>query len=331
MSLKTLGKIYLIGVTNRQTDGTTTAPQSRGSSPPRRGPQGFNMISSRPATPNVFDSVTGSNHSINTNFTNGALGNIPVLPPNHNFSTGAPASTADDALMTSPGGSPTGGVNIVTPPRGRDRVDAIMSSPSRNGEDEDTAMGSPHRTRDEERAAHNASLAARLHREREEREKREHEERKAQAARDHEAMLQAQRDYDLGDFEPDEPADGNMGTTTNNTALADTNMGNAPNGNVTNSNPPADDNMDTEPTGTSSRDADMANSPAGIATPRPTSGLAPSTPDGMFSPLIRGSAREIALLRTRLGNANGAYDEIYRNRDYVNADALDDGGEPVFY
>ena len=275
------------------------------------------MISSRPATPNVFDSVTGSNRSINTNFTNGALGNVPVLPSNHNFSTGAPASTADDALMTSPGRSPARDANVVSPSRGRDRGDEIMSSPSRNGEDEDTAMGSPHRTRDEERAAHNASLAARLHREREEREKREHEERKAQAARDHEALMQGQRDYDLGDFEPDEPADANMG--------------NAPGGNVTNTNPPADDNMDTEPTGTSSRDAYMANSPAGIATPRPTSGLAPSTPDGLFSPLIRGSAREIAVLRTRLGNANGAYDEIYRNRNHVDADALDDGGEPVFY
>lgn len=349
MSPKTLDKIYLIGVTDGQIDGSTTAPQSRGSSPPRRGPQGFNMISSRPTTapqsrgsspprrgvqgfnmissrsttPNVFDSANRSNPPVNTGFTGGPLSNAPILLPGHNFSSGAPASSAGD-------------VNIVSPPRGRDRSDAIMSSPPRDGDNDDTTMSSPGRTRDEERAAHNAPLAARLlqaeqerqrlRKEREERELREHEQRKAEAARRHEELLQGDRDYALGNFEPDEPANAAMDTTPNNTASADANMGNTPDG-----NPPVDDNMDTEPTGTSPTDAEMVNSPGGNATPAPTSGPTPSTPDGLFSPLVSGSAREHAFLRTLLGNENGAYDEIYRNRNYVNADALDDGGEPVFY
>lgn len=156
-----------------------------------------------------------------------------------------------------------------------------MSSPSRRDdaedEDEDATMSSPERTRGEQRPAHNAPLAAHL-----QQMEQEHEERKAAAAREHERLLQGERDYALGNFEPDEPADSAMDTTPNNTAPAD---------------------------------ADMANSPAG----------------GNSSSMVRGSAEEIALLRSLLGNENGAHDEMYRNLGYMNADTLDDTLEPIFY
>lgn len=297
MSLKTLDKIYLIGVTDGHIDGSsTTAPQSRGSSPPRRGLQLFNMISSRPTTPNVFDIANGSNRPIHTDFTGGALSNAPVLRPGHNFSSGAPASAANDAPMTTPLGSPD--ANMTSPPRGRDRGDAIMSSPPRDGDGGDTTMSSPVRTRDEERAAHNAPLAARLLQAEQERELREHEQRKAEAARRHEELLQGDRDYALGNFEPDEPA---------NSA------------------------MDTIPTNTAPADADMVNSPAGNATPGPTQGQTPFTPPRFSSPVVEGSAQELAVLREFPHNGTGAHDAIYRAYSYVWPDAFDDiTGEPVY-
>jgi len=267
VSLKTLPKIYLTGVTDSRTDGTTTAPHSRGPSPVRHGPQ-YPVLepSSRPAVPNVFDSVNGSNPPINTNFTGGALSNNPVLQPNHNFSTGPPASTTGDTPLTSPQRSPEGGVNIA--------------SPTRNGELDDTTMSGPVKKTPEE-----------------EREEREHEERKAQAAREHEKLLQNQRDYDLGNFESEEPAD---------------------------------DNMDTEPTGTSATDANMTNAPAGGATPAPSSEPDSTTPLGLFTPLVPHSTREIAYLRSRPYNESGAYDDIYRYNNYEEPDNYDESGEPIY-
>ncbi|KAH0286615.1 hypothetical protein M436DRAFT_83193 [Aureobasidium namibiae CBS 147.97] len=262
--------------------------------------------SSRPAAPNVFDSVNGSNPPIHTDFTNGALGNIPVLQPNHNFSTGAPASAAADLSMTSP-------------PRGRDRGDAIMSSPSKDDAVENVTMSSPQRTRHEQRAAHNEAHLQQLEQE------REHEERKAAAAREHELLLQGDRDYALGDFEPDEPADSAMNTTPTSTAPTDADVGNVPN-----SNPPADDNMDTEPTGTSSTDADMTNAPAGSATPAPSSEPGSTTPLGLFTPPVPHSTREVAYLRSRPYNESGAFDDIYRHNNYEEPDDYDESGEPIY-
>lgn len=209
---------------------------------------------------------------------------------------------------------------MSSPSKDGDDEDTAMSSPGKKTADDDTAMSSPERTRDEVRGAEQASMAAILHQahlEREERQKREHEERKAHAAREHEALLQGDRDYALGNFEPDEPANSAMDTTPNN---------NAPTG-----SPPTSDNMDTEPTGGSPTDADMANSPAGNATPAAPQGRDPVTPSGLFTPFVEGSAQELARLRAFPHNETGAHDSIYRAYCYVWPESWDDRtGEPVY-
>ena len=304
MSLKTLPKIYLIHLTNLQEDGAapSTPTRSRHPSPLRNG---FNLTSSRPTTPNVFD------------FTNGALSNAPVLLPGHNFSTGGPASTAGDSDMTSPGRSPGArDANMASPSRNLNQDDITMASPTRNQPTGDIAMGSPGRSRDEERRDHNAALQAHLLRNeqeqdklRKEKEEREHEQRKAEAARQHQEMLDNQRRDDLGDFDSDEaPADSAMDTAPTNTS-------------------PTDETMDNAPTNTSPTDETMSNTPPAAPQPSPSG----STPGGLFTPMIPYSTQEINLLRSLPGNAEGAYDNEYRAHNYQEPDTYTEYEGPIWY
>jgi hypothetical protein len=177
--------------------------------------------------------------------------------------TGGPASTAGDSDMTSPEGSPRAG-------------DVNMASPSRNPDRGDITMT---------------------------KEEREHEQRKAEAARQHQVMLDNQRRDDLGDFDSDEP--------------------------------PADSAMDTAPNSTSPTDATMDNAPAAGESPSASTpaGNTPagSTPGGLFSPLIPYSTAEINLLRSLPGNAEGAYDNEYRGNYYQPPDIFTEEDGPGWY
>jgi hypothetical protein len=223
----------------------------------------FDLITSRPPTPNVFDPVTNSTHSINTNFTNGGLGNVPVLPPNHNFAQNpiAPGSILDPALGGVASSRPD--VNLLSP--GRDG--GIPSTPN------DTTMTRPTRSRDEERADRNTQLLAQLQQERQE---REHEKMKAEAARQHENMLRNQRDDDLGDFEPDESGDADMDISPTDKS-------------------PTDTNMDAEPTGNASTDPAPSFSSVSGLTVGSAEELAllhslPFNEDGQWDDMYRGNA-----------------------------------------
>lgn len=182
-------------------------------------------------------------------------------------------------------------------------------------------MSSPVRSRYEERRDHNAALQAHLlkneqeqaelrrqeEKAKQEKENREHGQRKAEAARQHQEMLDNQRREELGDFDPDEPP-------------ADSAMDTAPN-----STPPTDETMDNAPTNTSPTDETMDNTPAA---PQSSS---QSTPGGLFSPMIPYSSQEINLLRSLPGNVNGEYDDIYRAHNYQQPDTFTEYEGPIFY
>jgi hypothetical protein len=266
----------------------------------------FDVTTSRVPTPNVFDPLTNSTHATNTNSTNSGLGNIPVLPPNHNFAQNpiAPGSILDPAL---------GGV-------APSRSDVNMLSPGNDGgSPEDTTMTSPARptrSREEERAAHNTQLLAQL---RQERQEREHEKRKAEAARQHEAMLRNQRDDDLGDFEPDESGDADMDISPTNKSPTDTNMDAEPTSASTSTA------TNTNPTGTSPTDTNMSNVPPADASATSVSNLASSP----FQGLTVGSPAELEFLRTLPFNEDNAFDDLYRGNNYMPAANMDDAtGEP---
>ncbi|KAG9517409.1 hypothetical protein KCV07_g6204, partial [Aureobasidium melanogenum] len=278
------------------------------------------------------NTTSTSTRPIVTDFTNGALGNAPVLQPNHNFATGAAGHAQNSAAPGTPLDPALGG----TAPR---------AAPG--------AASTPLRTRDQEREEHNA-------REREARQQRQHEERKEESKRvyseilgvtsdrqhqemleegrrRHEEALQNQREYDLANYEDDDSMDAS--------GAADG---------------PSGTRMDTEPTGNTSADTEMSSYPHGvpnseqeIAFLRTLPGNDNSAgiydelyrrhnyqlPDGFDEfdgPLFRnelvvGDPNEIFFLRNMVGNADGRYDALYRGNNYRMPDDWDEFDNPVWY
>jgi hypothetical protein len=275
------------------------------------------------------NTTSTSTRPIVTDFTNGALGNAPVLQPNHNFATGAAGHTQNPAAPGTPLDPALGGTApLVTP--------GAASTPL---------------TRDQERIIHNArELEARQQRQHEERKEeskrvyseilgvtsdRQHQEMLEEGRRRHEEALQNQREYDLANFEDDDSPTG------------------AANG-------PSDTRMDVESTGNTSADTEMSSYPHGvpnseqeIAFLRTLPGNDNSAgiydelyrrhnyqpPDGFDEfdgPLFRnelvvGDPNEIFFLRNMVGNADGRYDALYRGNNYRMPDDWDEFDNPVWY
>ncbi|KAG9528714.1 hypothetical protein KCU93_g4060, partial [Aureobasidium melanogenum] len=275
------------------------------------------------------NTTSTSTRPIVTDFTNGALGNAPVLQPNHNFATGAAGHTQNPAAPGTPLDPALGGTApLVTP--------GAASTPL---------------TRDQERIIHNArELEARQQRQHEERKEeskrvyseilgvtsdRQHQEMLEEGRRRHEEALQNQREYDLANFEDDDSP----------TGAADG---------------PPDTRMDAEPTDNTSADTEMSSYPHGvpnseqeIAFLRTLPGNDNSAgihdelyrrhnyqpPDGFDEfdgPLFRnelvvGHPDEIFFLRNMVGNADGRYDALYRGNNYRMPDDWDEFDNPVWY
>ncbi|KAH0403600.1 hypothetical protein KCU89_g1971, partial [Aureobasidium melanogenum] len=277
------------------------------------------------------NTTSTSTRPIVTDFTNGALGNAPVLQPNHNFATGAAGHTQNPAAPGTPLDPALGGTApLVTP--------GAASTPL---------------TRDQERIIHNArELEARQQRQHEERKEeskrvyseilgvtsdRQHQEMLEEGRRRHEEALQNQREYDLANYEDDDSMDAS--------GAADG---------------PSGTRMDTEPTGNTSADTEMSSYPHGvpnseqeIAFLRTLPGNDNSAgihdelyrrhnyqpPDGFDEfdgPLFRnelvvGHPDEIFFLRNMVGNADGRYDALYRGNNYRMPDDWDEFDNPVWY
>ncbi|KAG9753529.1 hypothetical protein KCU73_g5866, partial [Aureobasidium melanogenum] len=275
------------------------------------------------------NTTSTSTRPIVTDFTNGALGNAPVLQPNHNFATGAAGHTQNPAAPGTPLDPALGGTApLVTP--------GAASTPL---------------TRDQERIIHNArELEARQQRQHEERKEeskrvyseilgvtsdRQHQEMLEEGRRRHEEALQNQREYDLANFEDDDSP----------TGAADG---------------PSVTRMDVESTGNTSADTEMSSYPHGvpnseqeIAFLRTLPGNDNSAgihdelyrrhnyqpPDGFDEfdgPLFRnelvvGHPDEIFFLRNMVGNADGRYDALYRGNNYRMPDDWDEFDNPVWY
>ena len=290
-------------------------PHSRLNSPLGRR---FDITSSRPPTPNVFDTA------------NGALSNAPVLPPNPNLSAIASGHSQNPAAPGTPLDPALGGIappaipaaaNTPATPRSQERAEA-------RAEDLERRRQLQHEHRKKE-----AEDLARLHHEEakkeaenlERRQQREHEERKKEAARrEQEIVREALGNFD-GVYQGDDSA--NAAQARANDGNEDTNMaGVAPSNLVVGSREEHAYLRSMPDNGTGLHDELY----------RRHNYRSPDSMDESDSPIyysdfVPGSDAEISFLHHSLpANEDGRFDDLYRGNNYKAPDDFDEIGEPIW-
>ncbi|KAG9680746.1 hypothetical protein KCU95_g15285, partial [Aureobasidium melanogenum] len=270
-------------------------PRSRLNSPLRKM---FNLTTSRPITPNVFETASGPTRQVITDFTNGALRNAPVLQPNHNFATGAIGHAQNPAA---PG-------TVLDPALGGTAPLITLGAADPPIQDRDTA-----------RAEHNA-------RDLEFRQQLQHEYRKKKSEEAYLEILRNELGNFDGQYEGDDPPDAAQTSTTD--GSGDTDMAGALPSRLVVGSRQEHDYLRSMPDNENGRHDALY---------RRHNYRAPDTLDEFESPIyysdfVQGSDAEISFLHSTMpANEDGRFDELYRGNNYKVPDSWDDFDNPVWY